>query len=94
MAATLQMVAAFVAAAAAAAAALLIVLGSRKLHVVKSEIVEAQSENLDPPSMEERMGAHSSQAHRHYIDVDTEWDHDDCPLTQPSLHSQLDEARA
>ena len=40
------------------------------------------------------MGAHSSQAHMHYIDVDTEWDHDDCPLTQPSLHSQLDEARA
>ena len=26
------------------------------------------------------------------IDVDL-WDHDECPLTQPSLHIQLDEAR-
>ena len=87
MAATLAMVAAYT----APCAALLVVLGDRHLRVVKSEIVEAESENVEPPSMEERMGAHSSQNNRHYIDVDL-WDYDACPLTQPSLHIQLNEA--
>ena len=72
---------------------LLVVLGDRNWRVVKSENVDANSENVEPPSMEERMGAHSSQNNRHYIDVDGLWDHEECPLTKPSLHSKLNDAR-